>query len=63
MMNDVNLLWVSPWRELHKTLAGSVGTLRSAESLSKSGTSTPGEAPPPRSWLFRARAAEHPYHG
>jgi hypothetical protein len=62
-MNEVNALWISPWRELQRNLASSFGHKGSVQRRLPSDSQGPGEAPPPTSWLFRARTSEHTYYG
>jgi hypothetical protein len=63
MMSEVNVLWISPWRELQRNLASSLAHEGSVERRLAGESQGQGEAPPPTSWLFRARASEHTYRG
>ncbi len=57
MMNDVNELWSSAWRQLQKNLASSFAAGAGvSDSLFASPVS--GRAVPASSWLVRARRAE-----
>jgi hypothetical protein len=61
-MSEVNVLWVSPWRELQRNLASSLAHEGSVQRRLAGESQGQGEAPP-TSWLFRARALERTYHG
>jgi hypothetical protein len=60
MMNDVNELWSSAWRQLQKNLASSfaAGGLSVAESLFASPVQ--GRSLSSSSWLVRARSRTQP---
>jgi hypothetical protein len=62
-MNEVNALWVSPWRELQRDLASSVGHEGSGQQRLNREPEAMGDAPAATSWLFRALAPEHSYYG
>jgi hypothetical protein len=61
-MNEINELWISPWRKLHQDLAieFAVESLRNGMAA---GTADPGAhatVMPSASWLARARSREAP---
>jgi hypothetical protein len=60
MMNDVNELWTSAWRQLQKHLASSF--VAGATGVGESLLAMPvqGRALPSSSWLVRARSRTQP---
>jgi hypothetical protein len=56
MMNDVNELWSSAWRQLQKNLASSFAAGGPDAGDALFATPVPGRALPTTSWLVRARS-------
>ncbi len=60
-MNEVNALWVSPWRELQKNLASSF--VQKAPAKRRLSGESPAETPAATPWLLRAQASEYASYG
>jgi hypothetical protein len=60
MMNEVNELWTSAWRQLQKNLASSFVAGGSGVGDSLFATPVYGKASPTSSWLVRARSRKQP---
>jgi hypothetical protein len=60
MMNDVNELWTSAWRQLQKHLASNFVAGGTGVGESLFATPVQGRALPASSWLVRARSRSQP---
>jgi hypothetical protein len=60
MMNEVNELWTSAWRQLQKHLASSFVAGGAGARDSLFATPVQGRALPASSWLMRARSGKPP---
>jgi hypothetical protein len=60
MMNDVNELWTSAWRQLQKNLASSFAAGESSVGDSLFASPVQGRASSGGSWLMRARRGNQP---
>jgi hypothetical protein len=55
MMNDVDALWISPWRKLQKSLASGLGEAQGRGLEVCQPMRRPSNVIPAGSWLIRAR--------
>ena len=60
-MNEVNALWISPWRELLKNLASSF--VHKAAARRRLAENRRPRRRPQLHWLLRAQASEYPSYG
>jgi hypothetical protein len=54
-MNEVNVLWSSPWRKLQKSLASGLGEAQGRGLAVRRPSRYPSKVVPAESWLIRAR--------
>jgi hypothetical protein len=54
-MNEVNVLWNSPWRKLQKSLASGLGETQDRGLAVRQPLRHPSKVVPAGSWLIRAR--------
>jgi hypothetical protein len=57
-MNDINELWISPWRKLQENLAMEFGAESSRGPAAEAASAVNGALIPTGSWLVRARSRE-----